>query len=1151
MIKLTLTLLGTREVLLNEQPVSGFITAKAQALFFYLAVTGRAHKRDVLGSLLWPEVSNAQARKNLRDILPNLRTLVGSHLRIDRESVAFDRSQPYQIDVEEFRSTLETLKAETPLEQLRAAVDLYMGEFLLGFAVRDSQEFDEWLLMQREQLHLLAIRGLAVLSERCLTQKLIQTGLEASHRLLQFDPLHEQGVCNCMMLLVLNGARNAALSLYEEFSKQLKQEVGVNPLLTTSAMYEEIRSGQIGPLAENHAEQPVSTHSKAAQVQTNAGNLPRILTPTIGRTEEVRHLSTLLSKSSYPLITLVGQGGIGKTRLAIVTAQTVRQHFNNGVWFVSLAEVIADESAEQQLLYAIAKAVGYGFVGSSDAKSQLFAFLQPRQILLVLDNFEHLVGHADLVLELLSIAHELKILITARQRLSLATEYVYRVTGLSTPTNDSVESADWAELTNHTEQSMVESVALFIECANRATTTLSATQQTQQAIYEICQLVDGLPLAIELAAGLLDRYTCIEISQRLRTNYDILTTTAPDLPNRQRNMKLVLATSYALLSSTEQRAFAFCSIFQGGFTTQTALAVTGIAPDVLSALLNSSMIHRHGSGRLKLHPLMAQYAAEQLRTRSMKVIFGDESEQTLRDQHCAYFAAFLAVRCNEIICNQNTTDEITEELDNVRAAWQWGLNRQRSADLLRAQSALFTFMEQVGYMHEADTLLRQSSKRVRDWLAEEDEQSAQTTKSMDQELLLRLLIERAGVCIVLGQTDEAESILAEAFENLETLGNLQENALQINAQLKANAQRVYCELAQALGDNTRLKNRAVAMLDFACAHHLELSEAQALVYLGVYWLAVGDAEQAEQYLGQVLAYANRVGHVVLEVSVTNHLATAAGRRGNISQDIHYLEESLRLARGLSSQFSVASALYSLATQFEAIGLYAQALTRAEEAAQIYRQIGSRKYEATVLCKLGALRYWQGEIDTSFQLCERSLRMAQRDEDREVEADCHLLRGQIYIHMQEFAQAMSAFQQALALFVAMGEPNAALLPRAGIAVIHWLQQDFEAARAAIDKVVDQIQTFTERTSFYPEILYLSCYHVLKAVQDARADDVLRNGYDRVLQQAAKLLNPNWRRAYFEEVGAVREIMRLATAQWQPGQMIKVPPGLFTRLPQSTK
>ena len=282
---LTLKVLGTSQVLLDQEPVSGFITSKAQALFFYLAVTGRRHSRDVLAPLLWPDVNDTQARKNLRDILPNLRSLVGSHLLIDRESVMFDRSKPYVIDVEQFRSTLESLSNETPLETLRAAVDLYVGEFLLGFAVRDAEGFEEWLLLQREQTYLLAIRGLASLTERALERQLLQTGLEASHRLLQFDPLHEQGVRNRMTLLALDGDRNSALSLYETFAKQLHEEVGVDPQSTTTHSYEQIRTGQVSLLSLTQVAQPAF-----ASTQIRNDNLPRILTPIVGRSEEIRQL---------------------------------------------------------------------------------------------------------------------------------------------------------------------------------------------------------------------------------------------------------------------------------------------------------------------------------------------------------------------------------------------------------------------------------------------------------------------------------------------------------------------------------------------------------------------------------------------------------------------------------------------------------------------------------------------------------------------------------------------------------------------------------------------------------------------------------------------------------------------------------------------
>ena len=470
----------------------------------------------------------------------------------------------------------------------------------------------------------------------------------------------------------------------------------------------------------------------------------------------------------------MGEGGIGKTRLAIVLAQAVKQQFADGVWFVSLVEIEADESDQQQLLYAIGNAVGYRFVGSSDAKSQLLAYLQARQCLLILDNFEHLVECADLVLDLLDAAHGLKILVTSRQRLNLGVEYVYRLTGLALPSADPLASEPVVD-SAQSEGTTSESAALFIERANRMTTTLTLTTQTQQAIHEICALVNGLPLAIELAAGLVDRYTCAEISQLLRANYDILSSSARDLPSRQRNMKVVLDTSYSMLTPAEQRAFAFCSVFQGGFTNQTALAVTGTTPDILTELVNNSMIRRDGVGRLSMHELMAQYAAEQLRIRSGKITDDEESEQTLRDRHCAYFADFLNAHSYQLTYNQNADEEIAEELENIRAAWQWGLNRQRSDDLLRAQPALFTFIQQVGHMHEADTLLRYSLKRVQDWLDDADDEATQTAKSIDQELLIRLLTERAGVCIVLSHTDEADRLIAEVFQHLETFGALQNN----------------------------------------------------------------------------------------------------------------------------------------------------------------------------------------------------------------------------------------------------------------------------------------------------------------------------------------------------------------------------------------
>ena len=360
---LCLELLGSPHMSLGGKPLTGFTTAKAQALLIYLAVTQRAHSRDVLATLLWPDMPEWQSKKNLRNILPNLRALVGSHVLITRHSVTFNRDNPSRIDVEVFQSALASSQTMTDLQALRAATALYRDSFLVGFYVRDAPAFEDWVLLERENLQAMAIDALLVLARQCIEQGDFALGLATTRRLLALDPWRETAHQYQMLLLVYSGQRSAALAQYDRCRTVLADELGVEPMQETTSLYDQIKAGTLAePPAMQvsyHRDNRQPPHTRASLAPSPLiplSTLPAVIPPALGtgahvcsqvdwtqfpkqptcfgRDTELTQLYQWLVAEKASLVGLFGLGGQGKTTLAAQLAWSLADSgsFERLVW---------------------------------------------------------------------------------------------------------------------------------------------------------------------------------------------------------------------------------------------------------------------------------------------------------------------------------------------------------------------------------------------------------------------------------------------------------------------------------------------------------------------------------------------------------------------------------------------------------------------------------------------------------------------------------------------------------------------------------------------------------------------------------------------------------------------------------------------------
>lgn len=690
--QLKLAVLGKLQLERGEEQLdAGLISAKGQALLVYLAVTGETFPRLVLADLLWGEMPEKESRANLRLTLSKLRKSVGEHLLITREAVAFNFEEPYWLDLIEFEAITEKLEQISAV-QLRDAVSLYRGDFLEGFYVLSAPSFESWVLGERERLRLLALKALSHLAEAARQNGDFGESIETTRKILMLEPWQEEAHRQLMWLLAHSGQRSAALVQFESTRRTLQEELGVEPAQQTVELYEQIKSGSFIP---HDAQKKVSYQTSPPRNFRSAHNLPSQLTPLVGRETELSQVATILANPQCRLLTLVGPGGIGKTRLALAAAEAQVESFGDGVRFVPLGGVLpvrANETAEL-LVANIANALDYTFSAQLPPRELLLHHLSGLEVFLLLDNFEQLQVASELLIKILHRAPGVKLLVTSQERLGVPAEWVFDVKGLPYPLSAAEESLE-----------EFPAVELFIQRARRIKPDFDLASEAT-ALIKVCQLVEGIPLGIELAASWVRALSGEEIASKLELGLDILTTTSPLVAERHRSMRVVLAHSWEILNQEEQQAFRRLSVFKGGFQLDAAEEVASATLPALAGLVDRSWLRRDGNSRYQIHELVRQFGAEKLAAQPT------EQATTFRT-HSRYFSDFLKARgpLLEKRADKAVLAELDMEVENIRAAWEALLGQGDVEVVASYIRGLWSYYRHKGWFQEVVIALNQASK---------------------------------------------------------------------------------------------------------------------------------------------------------------------------------------------------------------------------------------------------------------------------------------------------------------------------------------------------------------------------------------------------------------------------------------------------------
>jgi predicted ATPase/Tfp pilus assembly protein PilF len=707
--------------------------------------------------------------------------------------------------------------------------------------------------------------------------------------------------------------------------------------------------------------------------------LPQQLTPFIGRRQERGQIGDLLAQPDCRLVSLVGPGGMGKSRLSIQVGYDQARQFRHGVFFVPLAAL--EQAA--YIVTAVANNVGLDFDSQTDRQEQLLNFLRHKELLLILDNFEHLLDNAAVVQAILEQAPAVKIIITSRERLNLRGEWIIPISGMSFPEEPPL--AEGQPLLNDLKE--YSAIQLFLGAAERQTgRPLPASEWPH--LVRICQLVQGMPLGIELAASWVQLIPCAEIVVEIERNLDFLESAFRDLPERHQSLRAVFNHSWSLLSQEEQVAFCRLSVFWGGFSREAAREVAEATLPVLQTLSNKSLLARRPSGRYTVHALLRQYAAERLND-------WPELRQLTQRRHSLFFLRLLTTEAADLRQGgrqQESLRRLQKGLEDIRLAWRWAVDNDYNDLLRQTAESLFLLYLMLNQLQEGEETFA--------YLAVRQRQSAQPD---DPAILALALAFQGRFKLLLGRVSQGQALCRHSLRLLAGGDWPREAAMVSMLALEAN-------LSEAGMQPEQLYETAVAYYTawddawgLATTHFNLVSHYRTAAGLHNY-------DKQQRLLQASRRIYQQIGDQWGLAKCLNNLALIAYERGSYIEAEQYARQGLQLHRELDNRLGVAYSLNNLAQTMSSQGDYAQARQFYEESLAIFESFGDRREIAICLDCIGYVNYLMGDIAEAQRYYEESLLICQEMDDPQGIAWSFHNLGDIAHAQGDLSKAQAYYQQ---------------------------------------------------------------------------------------------------------------------------------------------
>ena len=697
--------------------------------------------------------------------------------------------------------------------------------------------------------------------------------------------------------------------------------------------------GSLSPVSTPVLNIPIQDSKPAHLLHPGQPVLPIPLTSLLGREPEQHAIIQQLQDPACRLLTLTGPGGVGKTRLALEVAQQLQGTFEFGACFVSLVGT----SASEFVIPAIAEALGFAFSGTTELKAQLFNYIKNKSILLVLDNLEHLLDGIEVLDELLESAAKVKLLTTSREQLNLRAEWTFEIQGLPIPSaldSENLESKS--------------AVALFLQRAKQTKVEFTPTPSDLGAIKRICQLVQGLPLGLELAATWVNILSCQEIAAEIERGLDFLKTSKRDLPERHRSIKAVFEYSWDLLSVEEQDVLQKLSVFHGGFQHSAAAQVADAPLSLLSPLVGKSFIRRNDAqaGRFDQHELMRQYAARYLRED-----LGYEA--SIRDRHSAYYLTLWQESEKKLKSAQQAEilRELITDIDNFRTAWDWATHQKQFSGLGACLRAFLIVYDLRGWHTEGIERLAALIQAL---------QSAHDAQSQHADVLGMALAFQGWFHFRRGQFQGANDRFEQGLTILRPLKK---------PRVLADVLSTSAPVLASLGQPEKALAHLTEALTAARSSQDRWQIAYALMMQGGVLAGMGRYEEADKASQEALAHFRALGDVRLTVVTLNTLGFVALRLSRYADARSFLQESLRLISPAEDPWSVGTAYGNLGIVELADGNAQEAQGLLQKSIPLFANLGMVGDVALYLTYLGDVSAMLGAPNEAEMHWLSAIRMA--------------------------------------------------------------------------------------------------------------------------------------------------------------------------------
>ena len=926
------------------------ITTKQHALLYYLVIQGDWVTREVLADLFW-ELDDKRSRNNLRVVLTKL-----------KQDPSFSWADSLEIKDKRLRLLLDSdvndfHKANNE-QQWAKIQSLYQGLLLDNVNIRKAPHFYEWLELERQTLNNQWREALITQAKLWEEKGHFDDARTLMQTLLEDDPdppypYAEDALLNLLRYADQSGAYDEALLHYQSIKKQLAQD-GLETSESAQKLAERLEA--------KRQQKALIVKDKPAQP-----TLPVQANTFIGRDMELVDIAALLGKSDCRLLTLTGLGGIGKTRLALQASEYQKEYFADGVHFILLAALQSANNLAATLLNTLKISLSVG----QTPEASLEENLKDKEILLALDNFEHLLEGAPLLGKLLEKTENLKFLVTSREPLNLTWEHTFEVHGLRYPISASKE--DFAQY---------DAVRLFTRTAQQVNSRFQLKTEHYPAVLEICRIVEGMPLGLELAASWLQTFSCQQIAQILAENLGIVESTLKDIPERHRSLEHVFEHSWRLLSELEQNMLSKLAIFRGGFDKEAVRAITDSSYITLVQLKQKSLVRKAGEERFDMHEVIRQGAEKKLKENT-------DTYQGVCNKHSHYYLNFVANHNEEIRASQiEIITAIEADLDNVYEAWYWLVNKLDVETLYLSLRPLYTFHFNQGRFHQALEICNYTEKCFR-----------QHDKT--QNLFFSHLLERKAWCLgLLGNLQESIVYDKESIKLSKYLNDIEGIIISLHSLGILERQR---------GNNSQARVAWEEALGSSKKHNKTAHTLNILSNLAILEEQEGNYKQAETHYRNALNASQQAGETSSYLRQLNNLATFLLNTGHFDEAEILSKEGFSLAESINQNQSLPYFLLKLARVASFHENYDQAWQLAQRALVLSEEQNNRPYCAKIYHFLGNIALTTKQFLQGFDCLKQGLKLARDVENPATTHDILLSIAKYYYFQEQTDKATSLLE----------------------------------------------------------------------------------------------------------------------------------------------